>query len=59
MEKYKPWEQRGLIDLLDSEPMHDIAFSIAKTITKNLLEPKSVIGMYRIAIKSLMHTFMI
>lgn len=44
MDKYKPWEQRGLIDLLDSESMHEIAFSIAKTTTKNLLEPKTITG---------------
>lgn len=48
MEKYKHWERQGIVDLFSWEPLHDIAITIAKTITKSLMEPKSPAGMYGI-----------
>lgn len=44
MEKYKQWERQGIIDLFNSEPLDDIVFAIAKTVTKSLMEPQTKAG---------------
>lgn len=44
MEKFADWEKHGLYDLLNSEYVRESTISIAKIVSKNMLQPETVAG---------------